>query len=153
MTSPRLQQILRDIERKKPKPAEKAPASGDLGAAIESMINEAVQERVSAELDRHRDRLQHSPRVQQLMRERPVPASEPTPPARTAPPKDLAAQLHRDGKGRTAWVEIGGLRFDIERNELGRVTGMRQREESPVLPPLEMPYKASAREYNPGEPR
>lgn len=154
--NPRLQQILRHVERNraKPPPAEKVP-SGDLAGVIEEMIARQVQERVSAELDRHRERLQPTgPRLQALLRDRPAPSSELPPPApRTAPPVDMTMLIHRNAEGRAVWLEVGNLKFDVQRNALGRVTGMRQRTESPVLPPLEIPFKASAREYHEGEPR
>jgi len=151
--NPRLAQIMRTVQRRQPPPAEKAPSDG-LAGAIEQLIAEQVEARVSEALERQRDRLQPTgPRLQSLMRT-PAPSSEPAPrtPAPSMP-KDLTALIHRDAKGRAAWIEIGGLRFDVQRNELGRITRMVQREESPVLPPLEIPFKASAREYNPGEPR
>ncbi len=154
MTTFKLQQILRRTERNRAEPAEKAQPAGDLASAISQLIAEQVEARVSEALERQRDRLQPTgPRLQSLMRT-PAPSSEPAPrtPAPSMP-KDLTALIHRDAKGRAAWIEIGGLRFDVQRNELGRITRMVQREESPVLPPLEIPFKASAREYNPGEPR
>lgn len=123
MTSPRLRQILRDIERKKP--PEKAPADG-LAGVIEEMIARQVEERVSEALDRHRERLQqHNPRVQQLLRDRPAPpmATESPPPApRTAPPTDYTTQVvQRDEKGRIKVIELGGkVRMEVQRDALGR---------------------------------
>lgn len=121
MTSPRLLAITRRLDRAKP--AEKTPASGDLGAAIEALIEQRVEERVSAELGTMRERMQqHSPRVQQLMRT-PAPSAESPPPApRTAPPTDHTVQVvRRDENGRLEVVEVDGkMRMKVERDSLGR---------------------------------
>lgn len=150
--NPRLQQIARQLDRSK-QAAEKAPAS-DLGDAIGQLIEQAVQERVSQALERQQPT---GLRLRQIFNAPPartdfaqVPEPQRTPlPTKAIPPMTL----HRDGDGRAAWVEIGGVKMEVIRNDLGRIIGMRQRDESPVLPALEIPFKADARQYNPGEPQ
>lgn len=152
MTSPRLLQITRELNRKKPA-AEKAPASGSLGETLEAMIQQQVEARVSQELGKQREPT--GLRLRQIFNAPPARtdfAQVPEPP-KAVPPKDLTALIHRDGEGRAAWIELGGLKLEVMRNELGRITGMRQRDESPVLPAPPIPELARARQYQEPEPR
>lgn len=155
MTSPRLLQITRELNRKK-QLTEKAPASGTLGETLEQLIAEQVEQRVSQELERQQPT---GLRLQRLLRQGasspPVPSTDyrQIPPPRTELPKDLTALIHRDAEGRAAWVDINGLKYEVQRDSLGRLLRMVRRSESPVLPALEIPFKADAREYHDGEPR
>lgn len=133
MTSFRLQQITRKHDRAT-SAAEKTQPAGDLGSAIEALIEQRVQERVSAELDRHRERLQqHNPRLRQLMAAPPMATdfAQVPEPQRTAPlPKEIPpALIHRDETGRAKWLEMGTAKFDLERDSRGRITRMVQRTE------------------------
>jgi hypothetical protein len=131
-----------------------APESG-LGAQIEAMVQQAVQDQVAEQLEKQ----PRSPRVRELMRQ--FDAPEPTytdfkqipPTPTTAPAKNLSAQLHRDGAGVVRWAEINGVKFKAIRNGAGVLLGMEQVEDSPVLPALDIDPKAEARKYNQGEPR
>lgn len=120
--NPRLQQILRDVERRKP-PAEKAPAS-DLGAALEQLIAEQVQERVSLELGRQQD-LQHNPRLRQLTRSSPPPMAtdfkDVPPPPRVPLPGVQGAVIERGEDGRATMVSIGSMQLRVQRDQLGRI--------------------------------
>jgi hypothetical protein len=153
--NPRLQRILRDVERRKP-PAQEARPATDLGAAIDALVEQAVRERIDEHLERQGQPT--SPRLRQLMRDfnAPVPKTDfsqvPEPP-KAAPPKDLTALIHRDGEGRAAWVEVGGMKLDVQRDSLGRVLRLVPSDAVPVLPPPPIPELASAREYQDGEPR
>jgi hypothetical protein len=130
-----------------------APESG-LGAQIEQLIAQAVEERVSSALDErqqpaHVQRLldrQFKPPMPTDYRELPV-----TP--KTAPAKNQTMLIHRDAAGAIAWAECGGMKFKTVRDGTGRIIAIEPVDESPVLPALDVPYKASAREYNPGTPR
>lgn len=140
---------------------EKAPApdTSGLGAAIQQLIDQAVKQQVQqveAALEQQRE--QHSPRVRRLMEEFNAPPMHTDyrqlpPPPKTAPAKNLKVQLMRDAAFVTRWVQIGDLKFEIERDGAGRAVGMKQVNESPVLPQPDIPFKAEAREYNPGESR
>lgn len=149
--NPRLQQIMRNVERKHP-PVEKAQPAGDLGSAIEQLIQQQVEERVSAELDKHRERLQqHSPRVQQLLRDRPAPSSESPPPAPKTPLP--GAVITRGEDGRAATIAIGSMQFRVMRDELGRIQRMVPADSVPPQPAIEPVELAGARQYREPEPR
>lgn len=132
--NPRLQQIMRDIERKKPKPkpAEKAQPAGDLADAISTLIAEQVEARVSEALAQQRDRLQPTgPRLRQMLNAPPAHTdfSQAPEPPKTPKPMDMTALIHRDETGRAKWLEIGTARFDLQRDGQGRITRMVQRTE------------------------
>lgn len=124
--NPRLQQIARELNRKKPA-AEKAPAS-DLGDAISQLIAEQVEQRVSQELGKQQDLL-HNPRLRRILKPpAPVPPTDfkqlPPPPTTALPPMG-AAIVERDELGRAVQVVVegrGSLR--VERDSLGRISRM-----------------------------
>ena len=132
---------------------EKAPVPDTgLGAQIEALVTDAVQQQVA-------DALERSPKVDRLIqgfnKPKPMPTDYRELPAvpKTAPAKNMSAQIMRDGAGLARWIQIGNLKFEALRDATGMLVGMRQVDESPVLPPPDIPFKAEAREYNPGESR
>jgi hypothetical protein len=135
-----------------------APADTSLGAAIQAEIDKAVQQQVEVALVREREQQHQSPHMRRLMEDFNAPAPitdyrelKPTP--KTAPAKNISAQIFRDAAGVSRWIEINGLKFKIERDNAGKAIRMIQVDESPVLPQPDIPYKAEARKYNPGEER
>lgn len=152
--SPKLALLQRQLKIQ-PSTAEKIPAPDTgLGAAIDAMVQQAVQQQVAEALERQQVRSPHVRRLEDALNKptftgyRQIP---PTPKAPTA--KNLSAQLHRDGAGVTRWISIGNLKFEVQRDGADRVIGMRQVDESPVLPQPNIEFNAKAREYNEGTPR
>lgn len=141
--SPGMERIARQLDRQTP---EKAPVpTGDIGLMIEQMIEEKVQERIGEALQQQR---------QQLMLNKPVPATAfPPPVVKTAPAKTPDVLLHRDAAGTVQWVEMGSVKLKALRDGAGALIGMRQVDESPVLPPPDIPFKGESRKYDPGTER
>lgn len=75
-------------------------------------------------------------------------------PRTPAPKKPLNMLIHRDGADKILWCEMSdGAKFELIRDRAGKTIAMKEITESPVLPALDVPYKAAAREYQPGTPR
>lgn len=122
-----------------------------LGVAIEQLIADEVSRRVG-------EAMQQSPKVQRLLddfnRPKPVTDYRDLPPVqKTTPAKSMSALIHRDGAGLARWVEVNGIKFEALRDGAGVLLGMKQVDESPVLPAIDIPYLAGARQYQDGEPR
>ncbi|WP_433737439.1 hypothetical protein [Pseudomonas putida] len=151
--SPKLKLLQRQMERQTPERIPVAPASNDLAAAIERL----VQERVDAALEQQP--VKPPPHVRRLMDDfnRPEPVSDYRQlPAvqKTAPKNPLSMIIHRDGADKILWVETSdGLKVEMVRDGAGKAIAMREITESPVLPELDIAYKTEAREYQPGTPR
>lgn len=144
MTSPKLALLERKlgVGPKQEKPPVPDSHSHGLGVAIEKLIEDIVQQRVQDALQQ-RQQVQQSPHVNRLMGSFNAPVSQP--PAPRTPPKNLSAQLFRDGAGVTRWIEINGLKFEVQRDGAEKVIGMRQVDESPVLPQPDIAFKSEAR--------
>lgn len=126
-----------------------APESG-LGAQIEALVADAVQMQVADAIER-----KQPARMQRLLDDfnRPKPTTDyrqlPLV-QKTAPAKNMSAQIMRDGAGLARWVQIGDCKFEALRDSNNMLVGMRQLDENPVLPALDIPFKAEAREYQEG---
>ncbi|MCE6980746.1 hypothetical protein EI534_25905 [Pseudomonas frederiksbergensis] len=151
--SPKLALIARRMQRQTPEQAP-APASDDLAAAIERL----VQERVDQAMEQQP--VKPPPHVRRLMDEfnRPAPITDYrdlAPAPRTpAPKKPLNMLIHRDGADKILWCEMSdGTKVELIRDRAGKTIAMKEMDESPVLPALDVPYKAEARQYRDGEPR
>lgn len=126
-----------------------APASDDLAAAIERLIEQRVDQameqrpvKTPAHLQRIRD---------QFDAPKPYTDFKQLPPVAKAPaPKAMEMRLHRDGAGVVRWMEINGVKIEALRDRAGVLLGARQVDESPVLPPLDIADKAQARKYKEG---
>lgn len=141
------------MARQKAKEQAPPPATTDLGAAIESLIQQQVAEQL-VEATKHVAPV--NPRVPEHRRAFTDTAEQhefPPPPPATAAPKDLTVSLQRDAAGKPIFAMVGPVKFEIQRNSEGRVVRMVQVDEAPVLPQPPVPYKAAARKYKPGEPR
>lgn len=152
MTSPKLQILERRMARHSQPERIPAPATDDLTAAIERL----VQERVSDALEQKQ---KHSPKVQRLISDfnkPPMPTDyrQLPPVPKTTPKKPFNVIVHRDGAGLIRWMEMpNGLKIEAVRDGAGNIIAMREITESPVLPPPDIDYKAKARKYDPGTPR
>lgn len=151
--SSKLNLIARMAARQTPEKIPVAPASDDLAAAIERLVQERVDqalaqqpERQPVHVQRLLDRQFNKPLMPTSFEQLPVVQ-------KTAPAKNLSMQLHRDAGGVIRWMECCGQKFRAVRDSAGVLLGIEQVDESPVLPPPDIPFKASARQYQPGEPR
>ncbi|WP_095195873.1 hypothetical protein [Pseudomonas sp. Irchel 3A7] len=124
-----------------------APEGHGLGAAIEKIIADEVERRVAEAMQ------ERKPIRQMFNAPKPYTDFEQLPPvAKTRPPKNIGVQVFRDGAGLMRWLTVGDVKFEIQRDGADRIVGMRQVDESPVLPALDIAVKTEAR-YNPGVPR
>lgn len=152
MTSAKMQAIERKLGVQRTPEKMPAPADDDLGVALQRLVDQRVKEALEQQQP-----VKQPAHVQRLMQSfnAPAPTTDfrqlPTVP-KTAPAKNLSAQLIRDGAGLTRWIQIGNLKFEVQRDGADKVIGMHQVDESPVLPQPDIP-KAEARKYNEGEPR
>lgn len=132
-----------------------APETSDLGAAIEALIQQRVDEALAKEREQH-----PPPRVRNLFNA-PEPYTDfkqiPATQRPAAKPTEYETIWHRDGAGRVLWCETidsNGKRFvtKVERDGAGAIIRARTTppDESPVLPALDIDYKAGAREYKDG---
>jgi len=131
-----------------------APESG-LGAQIEQLIAQAVEERVSSALDER----QQPAHIQRLLDRQFSKPSMPTdyrelpPVARTPAPKAVDMIFQRDELGRIALVDVGFMQWRVQRNEVGQIVRMVPADIAPMPPAIEPPFLAKARQYRNGEPR
>lgn len=136
MTSPKLQLIARQMERRTP---EKIPvASGGIGQAIEQLIEQAVEERVEKQQSTHVKRLLD----QQFKPPAPKYTSfDQIPPTPRAPKPPVSFRLYRDGANKLVWAESSdGHKFKVLRDAAGLMIGMEEMRdgELPVLPPMDI---------------
>jgi hypothetical protein len=150
MTSPRLLILERKLARQVPEKAPAPEGGRGLGEALEQMIDQTVQERVSGALEQQRKQLVRQPPM-------PMPVS---PPARKRPEWIESQVTRRDAFGRILWIDtvVEGsdeiLRTEVvSRNELGQIC----RSRTAPLPPDQglpaLPYEAEARHYRDAVPR
>lgn len=150
--SPKLALIARRMQRQTPEQAP-APAYDDLTAAIQRLVDERVEQAMEQQP------VKQPAHVRRLMDDfnRPTPTTDFRQlPAvqKTSSTKPFNAIFHRDGAGQILWAEMStGVKFEVLRDGASRIIGMREITESPVLPALDVPYKAEARQYQPGTPR
>jgi hypothetical protein len=150
MTSPKLAILQRQMERRTP---ERIPApADDLTAAIQQLIDQRVDQAMEEQpapahvqrmLDRQFNKPAHMPTDY-----RELPAV-----AKTPAPKMREIQFQRDELGRVVTVSCGTLEFHVQRNPLGKIVRMVPSDIAPPPTAIEPPFKAEAREYNPGVPR
>ncbi|MNJ31091.1 hypothetical protein D3C77_257150 [compost metagenome] len=143
--TPKMQLIARKMERQQQVQAP-VPEGYGVGDAIERFITDEVERRVGAALREQAQMLEAARPKPVISDYRDLP-----PVQRTRAPKNLSSQVFRDGAGLARWIQVGNLKMEILRDASGRATGMRQVDESPVLPALDIPYKTAAREYDPGD--
>lgn len=149
MTSPRLQLLERKFARQNPEQAP-APVGHGLGAAIEKLIADEVERRVSEAMER-----KAPARVRDLFNA-PAPYTDfkqipPTP--TTAAKTPFNVTLHRDGAGLIAWSETSdGRKFKLIRDGAGKAIRMEEVTESPVLPPLAAPLEYKERKIYSNNP-
>lgn len=123
MTSPRLAQIARQLDRTKKPVQERQPATGDLADAISQLIAEQVEQRVSEHLERQPT----GTRLRQLLRQGSSPPPMATdfkelPPTPTTPlPTMQGAIIQRGEDGRCTGVTIGATQLRVQRDDLGRI--------------------------------
>lgn len=147
--SPKLALLQRQL---KIAPGEKPPVpdTSGLGAAIDAMVQQAVQQQVADALERQP--VKQSPHVRRLTDAFNAPA--PLPPApRTRPMAPMEMQFQRNELGQINIVNTGDMQFRVQRNELGQIVRMIPADIAEVPPAIEPPELKQARKYNDGEPR
>lgn len=153
----KLQLIQRKMERQTPERIPVAPASDDLAAAIERLVQERVAEALEQQPAKQPAHVQ---RLLDQQFNKPAPRTfdqlPPTPHTQSKAPTRM--RVYRDGANQIAWAEMtlsSGriVKLKAIRDGAGDLLGLDEIEESPTLPPLDIDYKPKAREYNPGEPR
>lgn len=118
--NPKLQLIARQVNRREASAPAPVEASGGLGASIEAMIEQAVQERVDAALAEQRRVLEASrPPAPTYTDYRQLP---PTP--KTRAPKAIEATIQRDGAGLARAIVINGVRYLAQRDAAGQLVRM-----------------------------
>lgn len=145
------------LERKfaRANPERPAPETSSLGASIDAMVQEAVQQQVADAVKEH-----HSAKLDRLFNKPAMPTDyrqiEPVARTPAAKPTEYETTWYRDGGGRIAWAETvcNGVSFKtvVQRDGGGNIVRTKTTTggESPVLPPPDIPFKAKAREYKEG---
>ena len=113
------------LDRQKQKEAPPPADTSSLGAAIEQLIDTAVEERVADALERQKP--YQNPRVPPHLRDftdKPFSDTFPPPPPMAKPVKDLTVSLQRNEVGRVKSVSIGQTNFIVQRDGEGRVVRM-----------------------------
>lgn len=152
--SPKLALIARQFARSNPEKKPEPEAHG-LGAAIEKLIADEVERRVGEVMT---ERTKEPAHVRRLMDDfnRPAPVTDyrqlPAVPHKQ-PMKAMDITFQRDELRRIAVVDMGSMQFRVQRGALGEIVRMVPIADAPMPPAIEPPLKASARQYNPGEPR
>lgn len=108
-------------QRKKAKEEQQAPAdTSNLGAAIEQLIDSAVEERVEAAMEKQRPL--HNPKVPRHLQpftQEPFSDTFPAAPPR-AKPVMPAITMQRDAAGKIRSCAIGDMTFTVQRDGAGR---------------------------------
>lgn len=124
---------------------EKAPApapDSGLGAAIDTLIQQRVDEALAGERERH------AAQIRQLTEQIKNQPQRQLPPAPRTPAEPLTMLVHRDGADKVLWLECSdGTKAEVVRDGAGNMIAMREITESPVLPKLDIPFKGEARQY------
>lgn len=109
-----MQRLARQTDRHAP---EQAPAP-DLGATLDALIQQRVDEALAVERERH------AAQMQQFNRPAYTDFKQvPTPP-RTPTPKAMQATIQRDGAGLARAIVINGVRFLAQRDSAGQLVGV-----------------------------
>ncbi|MFG0325037.1 hypothetical protein ACF8EF_22300 [Pseudomonas sp. zjy_15] len=118
MTTPRLQLIAKQVERREQQQAPAPEVPSGIGGAIEAVIEQAVEERVQAALAEQRRQLE-------ISRPQPTYTSfEQIPPIpQTRAPKAMQGTVQRDGTGVARAMVINGQRFLLQRDAAGQLVG------------------------------
>ncbi|HBM65943.1 MAG TPA: hypothetical protein DD418_20900 [Pseudomonas sp.] len=112
----RLSLIARQVERREQQQAPAPVESSGLGAALEQVINEAVEARVQAALQEQKRQLEFSKPKPTYTDFKDLP-----PVHRAAAPRAMEVQLMRDELRRVNKITVGNLEFYVQRNELGQI--------------------------------
>lgn len=121
-----LDRLAATMARKKEQQAP-PPAPSGLGAAIEQLIDSAVEERVEAAMEKAKP--MPNPAVPRHLRDftdQPLSDQFPPPPPMAKPVRDLTVHLSRNEVGRVHKVSIGKTNFVALRDGEGRLIGMRE---------------------------
>lgn len=141
MTTPRLQLIARQVERREQQQAPAPVETSSIGGAIENMIEQAVEERVAQALAAQKQMLaeqKHKPRFDDF---RQIP---PTPKAVTPKPREVS--FDRDEFGRVSAAHCGNFTLYCQRNELGQIVRMVPSDTTP-MPPAVAPARINRKLY------
>src|SRR3990167_1078417 len=125
-----LKRLERQMQLKKEREAPPPAESSSLGAAIEQLIDSAVEERVADALEKQRPA--HNPRVPPHLREftdKPFSDTFPAPPPKARPPMPVIT-MSRDAAGRIRSASVGNLTFNVERDGAGKVQRLGPQEET-----------------------
>lgn len=129
MTSQVLARLERQLKLKKEQAPPQPAGNSDLGAALEQLIDTAVEKRLE-EVAKHITPANSAiPEHRRPFTDKPDSSEFPGPPAHTAPPKDLTVHLTRNEVGRVHKVSIGKTNFVALRNSDGQLIGMRQEDD------------------------
>lgn len=145
--SPGMERIARQQDRAQaPAPV---PDHG-LGATIERLICDEVERRVGEAEDRARQQ-----RLLDRQFNAPAPRTfEQIPPTpRTQPQKAMEFTFQRDELRRIAVISVDGEQWRVQRGAHGEIVRMIPADVAPMPPTITPPYKAAAREYDPGTER
>ncbi|VVQ05077.1 hypothetical protein [Pseudomonas fluorescens] len=153
MTSPKLQILARQMARHQQPERVPAPDTSDLGAALEALIAQRVDEALTKEREQR-----PPPRVQRVFDQFDAPKPytdfrqiEPPPKARV--PKAMELHFQRDELGRINIVNAGDMQWRVQRNELGDIVRLVPADIAPMPPAIEPPALAASRAYKPPAPR
>ncbi|MFG0527364.1 hypothetical protein [Pseudomonas sp. yb_5] len=117
--TPRLQLIARQMERREQQQAPAPVETSGLGAALEHVINEAVEQRVAAALQEQRRQLELTmPKPQYTSFEQIPPVPQ------TRAPKAMQATIQRDGAGVARAMVVNGVRYLAQRDAAGQLIGV-----------------------------
>lgn len=104
------------------KKEEQPAAPSGLGAAIEDLIRQQVEEQVAAEAAKQVKPNPAVPEHRRPFTDREEQHTFPPPPPQTKPPLDLTITMERDSAGKLLYATIGGdKKFEIQRNAAGRI--------------------------------
>ncbi|WP_129932330.1 MULTISPECIES: hypothetical protein [unclassified Pseudomonas] len=116
--TPRLQLIARQMDRREQQQAPAPEVPSGIGGAIEAMIEQAVEERVTQALAAQKQMLaeqQPKPRFDDFRQIPPVQS--------TRAPKAMQGTVQRDGAGVARAMVINGQRFLLQRDAAGQLVG------------------------------
>ena len=106
------------LKKEAPPPAD----TSSLGAAIEQLIDTAVEESIADALEKQKP--YQNPRVPPHLREftdKPFSDTYPPAPPTTAPPRDFTMDIQRDELGRIKTFTVGSdAKFELQRNGEGK---------------------------------
>ncbi|TDF77708.1 hypothetical protein [Pseudomonas sp. H9] len=125
----KLNLIARQVNRREQQAPAPAPEVSGVGSAIEAMIEQAVNERVQAQLAEQKRMLEAQQPKSQYTDYRQLP---PLPQARA--PKAVETQLMRDELGRVNKITVGTMEFYVQRNPRGQAVRVVPADTAPLPP-------------------